>query len=128
MGMVVQLCHPPGWGLDPEIMKTCATNAQDSGGEFALTSSLKDASHATYDIVYARHWGPPALGDDVGEWYCQEQLVRKARFIHPMPIERGVEAAENVVDSSSSLTSALIRNKHFVLKAILAKLACTAPS
>lgn len=122
LGMKVTLCHPPGRELDIDVMKTCQGNARNSGGGFEWTSNLDEARRGQ-DIIYARHWGTEAMGDEVSTWFCDEKLLGDARYVHPMPVDRGVEATAEVVDGRRSLTRDLIRNKHFVQKAILARLA-----
>jgi len=122
MGMKITLCHPRGQELDAKVIDTCEANTVDSGGEFERISDPKDGPKK-YDIVYARHWGPAAVGDDVSKWYCDERILGDAKFVHPMPVDRGIEASQEIVDGSSSLTRELIRNKYCVQKAVFACLA-----
>ncbi len=121
MGMKVTLCHPPGRELDSDVMNICRQNTRESGGEFVQTSDLHAAS-LNQNIIYARHWGAPAMGNDVSEWYCDRKMLGDAKYIHPMPVDRGVEASEEVVNGPNSLIHQLIHNKHFVQKAVLARL------
>jgi len=124
-GMKVTLCHPPGCELDVDVMNICKENSldkQEEGGEFEWTSDLEKARQ-NQDIIYARHWGAPSMGDEVSSWYCDEKLLGDAKYVHPMPVDRGIEASPEVVDGPHSLTRVLIRNKHFVQKSVLARLA-----
>ena len=124
MGMDVTLCHPDGdFGIDDEVRKICEQNAGDSGGSFKRTHDFEDACRGQEpEVVYARHWGPPATEGDAAKWYADEAHVRKAWFVHPMPIERDVEAASAVVDGPRSLLSRLIINKNAIQKSVLAHL------
>ena len=119
--MEVTLCHPAGYELGTDVVRICAQNAEASGGRFSVMHDLATTS-AGYDIVYARHWGPPATGAEASSWYCDEQRVADAKFIHPMPIERDVEASTGVVDSCQSMLGDLMENKYFLQKAVLASL------
>jgi len=127
MGMKVTLCHPPGYELDPEVLKIAEKHADaNPSGSFVLSDDLGIASQGQ-DIVYARHWGPPVQRgtfsrDRYSDWYCDERILGAARFIHPMPVSRGVEASADVVDGDRSLLKELIKNKHYLQKAVLALL------
>ena len=124
-GMNVTLCHPKGYDLDADVMRVCrrnAENAQSVGGEFTVTDDLASASK-DQDIVYARHWGEPATGERWERWYCDDEVLGRAKFIHPMPIERDVEACSSVVgDEKRSMIRAIEKNKYFLQKAALALL------
>jgi len=56
-GMNVELAHPEGYELIPEIVDIARQNAQKSGGSFSINNNMKDAmQHA--DIVYPKSWAP----------------------------------------------------------------------
>jgi len=56
-GMNVELAHPEGYELIPEIVDIARQNAQMSGGSFSVSNNMKDAmQHA--DIVYPKSWAP----------------------------------------------------------------------
>jgi ornithine carbamoyltransferase len=121
-GMSVTLCHPDGFQLDPGVIQLCHRNAQDSGGEFLVTGDLS-ATRERQDVIYARNWEGSQEPTNATEWYCSREMLGSARFLHPMPIERDIEADREVVDGPASLIEPLIRNKYFVQKAVLALLA-----
>lgn len=56
-GMEVELAHPEGYDLIPEITDLAAKNAKESGGSFKINHSLKDAVKGA-DIVYPKSWAP----------------------------------------------------------------------
>lgn len=56
-GMQVELAHPEGYGLIPEIMDIAAKNAVDSGGTFKVSNSMEE-SMKDADIVYPKSWAP----------------------------------------------------------------------
>ncbi len=56
-GMEVELCHPEGYGLIPEIVEIAKTNARNCGGSFKVSNSMED-SMKNADIVYPKSWAP----------------------------------------------------------------------
>lgn len=58
---------------------------EESGGEFERTSDL-DKARRGQDIIYARHWCAEAMGDDGSSWFCDEELLGDASYVHPMPV------------------------------------------
>lgn len=56
-GMNVELAHPEGYGLIPEIEDLAAKNAKESGGSFKISHSMDEAMKDA-DIVYPKSWAP----------------------------------------------------------------------
>jgi len=56
-GMNVELAHPEGYELLPEIIALAAENASKSGGSFKVSNSM-DSAFADADIVYPKSWAP----------------------------------------------------------------------
>lgn len=56
-GMNVELAHPEGYGLIPEIEELAAKNAKESGGSFKISHSMDEAMKDA-DIVYPKSWAP----------------------------------------------------------------------
>ncbi len=56
-GMNVELAHPEGYGLIPEIVDIARNNAKQSGGSFNVSHSMADAMKDA-DIVYPKSWAP----------------------------------------------------------------------
>ncbi len=56
-GMDVTLAHPEGYGLIPEIINQAKDFAQESGGSFSVSHSMK-ASMEDAHIVYPKSWAP----------------------------------------------------------------------
>jgi len=56
-GMNVELAHPEGYELLPEIVSLAAENALKSGGSFKVSNSM-DSAFADADIVYPKSWAP----------------------------------------------------------------------
>ncbi len=56
-GMNVVLSHPEGYGLMPEVEEVAMKNAEESGGSFTRTDSMREAL-ADADIIYPKSWAP----------------------------------------------------------------------
>jgi len=56
-GMEVELAHPEGYGLIPEVMDIAARQANESGGSFKVVNSMEEAFKDA-DIVYPKSWAP----------------------------------------------------------------------
>jgi knotted carbamoyltransferase YgeW len=56
-GMNVELCHPEGYGLIPEIVEIAKNNARNCGGNFKMSNSMEE-SFKNADIVYPKSWAP----------------------------------------------------------------------
>jgi len=56
-GMHIELAHPPGYELIPEIVELSGKNAEQSGGSFTLSNSMDEAMKDA-DIVYPKSWAP----------------------------------------------------------------------
>jgi len=56
-GMNVELAHPEGYGLIPEIEELAKNNAKASGGSFKVSHSMEEAVKDA-DIVYPKSWAP----------------------------------------------------------------------
>ena len=57
LGMEVELAHPEGYGLIPEVMEQAAKQAKESGGSFKVSNSMEEAFKDA-DIVYPKSWAP----------------------------------------------------------------------
>ncbi len=57
MGMNVELAHPEGYDLIPEIVDIARNNAKASGGSFKISHSMEEAVRDA-DIVYPKSWAP----------------------------------------------------------------------
>ena len=56
-GMHVELAHPQGYELLPEVIDIAKKNATESGGTFAVGNSMEKAMQDA-DIVYPKSWAP----------------------------------------------------------------------
>ncbi|MFP4556757.1 MAG: knotted carbamoyltransferase YgeW [Bacteroidales bacterium] len=56
-GMNVELAHPEGYGLIPNVVDIARENAMKSGGSFNISNSMDEAMKGA-DIVYPKSWAP----------------------------------------------------------------------
>jgi knotted carbamoyltransferase YgeW len=56
-GMHVELAHPQGYELLPEVIEAAKKNATESGGTFTVGNSMEKAMQDA-DIVYPKSWAP----------------------------------------------------------------------
>lgn len=131
-GMNVTLAHPQGFDLDPNIIKTCKDYASKSGGSFEITHNFEEAFKGA-DVVYSRNWMSfrrYEIGDEAEkasyekyrDWRCTKEfmkLTNDAYFIHPMPVDRGNEVDDEVVDSKKSIIYDIAENRLHVQKAVM---------
>lgn len=121
-GMDVTVAAPEEFNLDPEIMDTCRENAEGNGRKFEVSHDMDDALEEAH-VVFPRSWashGCMMQGMDVfGEerelklhrkhedWRLTEERMNKAAddaiMTHVMPVFRGQEADDEVVDGSQSV-------------------------
>lgn len=59
-GMEVELAHPEGYGLIPDVIKQAEMQAKASGGSFKIVNSMDEAFKGA-DIVYPKSWAPYAV-------------------------------------------------------------------
>ena len=70
-GMNVELAHPEGYELIPEIVDLARNQAKASGGSFGLSHDMKQAMKDA-DIVYPKSWAPLQVMEQ------RTDLLRKA--------------------------------------------------
>ena len=56
-GMEVELAHPKGYDLIPDVLEVAKQNAKKFGGSFKISNSMEDA-FKNADIVYPKSWAP----------------------------------------------------------------------
>ena len=132
-GMNVRLVHPPEYRLMPEILEQAAENARRSGGSLELMDDF-DAGFKGADVVYAKSWGPllVARDDDEGatigkkytDWITDARRMATAAddaiYMHPLPADRNIEVADEVIDGPHSVVYDQAENRLHVQKAVMA--------
>ncbi len=133
LGMNVNVVHPPGYELDPEVMITAEQLAQVEGGSITVSNDLS-AGCQDADIVYAKAWGShldygqTAQGSlrnqEYQDWTLSSKYfdIEKQAFMHCLPVRRGVVVEDEILDSKASLVQKQAAYRLWGQMAILIKL------
>jgi N-acetylornithine carbamoyltransferase len=131
-GMDVTVLRPEGFELPEVIMDKARRAAAISGGSVTETddrSSAMQGSHVIYANTWAsaRHYGNKRAEEEIkpqlGSWCVDEPWFEKAaadcRFMHCMPVRRGVTVTDRILDGPRSVLIAEARNRMLVQMALL---------
>jgi len=138
-GMNVVLAHPPGFEIDPKIVETAKSNAIEAGGSFQVSNDLKSAIEGAH-AVFPRNWasyellqvGASKFGKEremelhekYRDWTFNQDLLdrmdRKAVVTHVLPVLRGEEATDQVMDGPQSVIYPQAENGMYTKMAVLA--------
>ncbi|GBC69962.1 N-acetylornithine carbamoyltransferase [archaeon HR01] len=144
-GMDVVLAHPPGFELDENLLELARRNAEESGGSLTISHDLKSSMEGA-DVVFPRSWASHEcvitglnrfgrekeveLHNRYRDWRLTQQLVdlmsRRGVITHVLPVFRGQEADDEVMDSERSVIYDQAENLLYVRAAILALVAGSA--
>ncbi len=137
-GMDVRLAHPKGYDLDPWVIEQTRANCAASGASFELTHDQEEAYDGDVEVVYSRNWMSPnayaadgtldkaaerKMAAQHSDWICNEERMSRtkdARYIHPMPIDRGSEVSDEVASGPRSICVDVAENRLHVQKAVMA--------
>jgi N-acetylornithine carbamoyltransferase len=132
-GMNIVHLRPPGFELPPAIMDKARKAAAASGGSITETTDRREAmegAHVIYTKSYSstRYYGDK-LGDQalreqlVGTWCVDEPWFANARpdcrFMHCLPVRRGVEVSDRILDGPRSVVIHEARNRLYAQMAVL---------
>lgn len=137
-GMDVTVASPEEFRLDPDIMDACRKNAKDNGGEFKMSDDMDEALEGAH-VVFPRSWtSHQCMMDGIDEFGEKKELELHERYkdwrltkermglmdeegimTHVMPVFRGEEADDEVVDSSRSVIYDQAENRLHVQMALL---------
>lgn len=137
-GMDVVLAHPPGFEIDPRIIEQSGDNAAAAGSEFQISNDLKSAAEGAH-VVFPRNWasnelltvGASKFGrereaemhEKYRDWTLTQELVdrmdRKAIVTHVLPVLRGEEATDEVLDGPHSVIYPQAENGLYTKMAVL---------
>jgi len=132
-GMNVRLVHPPEFPLLPDVVDQAAENARLAGASFEVSHDFDEGIRGT-DVVYAKSWGAMLttsddeeerrLVDTYSSWITDARRLDTAAddaiYLHPLPAERGVEVADEVIDGPRSAVYDQAENRLHGQKAVLA--------
>jgi len=132
-GMNVTVVRPEGFELPPAIMDKARAAASASGGSVSESDDPAEAMRDAH-IIYAKSWSSTkhygdAIADKaarephVGKWCVDEQWFEPARddcrFMHCLPVRRGVVVADRILDGKRSVVIAQARNRMVAQMAVL---------
>lgn len=134
-GMDVVVHRPAGFELPPPIMDKAHQAAEAAGGSVVETDDRQKATEGA-DIIYAKSWSSTLhYGNDPADKKLREGLVNwcvdkswfdnakpEARFMHCLPVRRGVVVQDHVLDGPRSVVIAEARNRMVVQMAVLHQL------
>lgn len=115
-GMDVTVVRPDGFALPPEIMAKAERAAQLSGGSVRETTERAEAYEGAH-VIYAKEWastrhygdrvGDQKLREQLQDWIVDEPCFAKAqpdaRFMHCLPVRRGVAVTDRILDGPRSV-------------------------
>lgn len=134
-GMDVTVLRPEGFALPDAIMAKAQQAAAASGGSVRETPDRAEAMEGAH-IVYAKSWSSTA---HYGNLPADEELRRQhmdwcvdepwfgtaqddARFMHCLPVRRGVVVADRVLDGPRSVVIQEAQNRMYAQMAVLHQL------
>ena len=131
-GMDVTVLRPDGFELPDEIMRKAALAAEASGGTIRETTDRADAMEDAH-VIYAKSWSSTQhYGDRMADaelrrgleaWCVDEPWFDGAeadcRFMHCLPVRRGVVVSDAVLDGPRSVVIHEARNRMLAQMAVL---------
>ena len=131
-GMNVVVLRPPGFELPERIMTKARKAAERTGGSISETPDRREAMQGAH-VIYAKSWssvsqyenrpGDEALRREFMNWCIDESWFENAqadcRFMHCLPVRRGVEVDDRVLDSPRSVVIKEARNRMVTQMAVL---------
>ena len=131
-GMDVTVLRPEGFELPAPIMQKAIFAAEESGGSVTETTDRKEAMEGA-QVIYAKSWtSTKHYGDKLGDeklreqhldWCVDEPWFENAkddcRFMHCLPVRRGVVVADRILDGPRSIVLPEARNRMLAQMAVL---------
>ena len=131
-GMDVTVLRPEGFELPPSIMKKAHDAAIASGGSVTETDDRSAATENSH-VIYAKSWSSTKhYGDRMADqearrgledWCVDEPWFDNAkdecRFMHCLPVRRGVVVSDDILDGPRSVVIQEARNRMLAQMAVL---------
>ncbi len=131
-GMDVVVLNPPGFDLPETIMDKARAAARASGGSVTQTGDRREAMEGAH-IIYAKSWSSTQYyGDRLADQAQREELLdwcvddpwfenarADCRFMHCLPVRRGVVVTDRVLDGPRSIVLPEARNRMLAQMAVL---------
>jgi ornithine carbamoyltransferase len=131
-GMDVTVLRPEGFELPDQLMQKASAAAEASGGSVTETDQRAEAVEGAH-IIYAKSWSSTRhYGDKLGDQKLREQYLDwcvddswfetakdDCRFMHCLPVRRGVVVSDEVLDGPRSIVIPEARNRMLAQMAVL---------
>lgn len=131
-GMDVTILRPEGFDLPDELMQKAKSAAASSGGSVIETDQRSEAMQDA-QVIYAKSWSSTRhYGDRLGDEKLREQHLNwcvdeswfsnaneECRFMHCLPVRRGVVVADEILDGPRSIVIPEARNRMLAQMAVL---------
>ena len=131
-GMDVTVLRPEGFELPDTLMQKAAAAANKSGGSVTETDQRSEAMEGAH-VIYAKSWSSTRhYGDKLNDlklreehldWCVDEPWFVNAkddcRFMHCLPVRRGVVVADEILDGPRSVVIPEARNRMLAQMAVL---------
>jgi N-acetylornithine carbamoyltransferase len=131
-GMEVTVLRPEGFELPDPIMNKARAAAEASGGSIRETDDRSEAMEGA-QVIYAKSWSSTRyygqrkedqdFRESLIDWCVDEQWFGNAaadcRFMHCLPVRRGVVVADEILDGPRSIVIAEARNRMLAQMAVL---------
>jgi len=131
-GMDVTVLRPDGFELPQALMQKAAAAADASGGSITESDDRHEAMRDAH-IIYAKSWSSTRdYGDRLADqklreehldWCVDEAWFAEARqdcrFMHCLPVRRGVVVADAILDGPRSIVIPEARNRMLAQMAVL---------
>lgn len=131
-GMDVTVLRPDGFALPDPIMTQAKLAAEQNGGSVVETDDRQAALEGAH-VIYAKSWSSTShygdvLGDqearaDLNDWCVDDSWFnstqKDARFMHCLPVRRGVVVADDILDGPRSVVIPQARNRMLAQMAVL---------
>jgi N-acetylornithine carbamoyltransferase len=131
-GMDVTVLRPDGFALPDALMQKANEAAGMSGGSVRETDDRLEAMEGAH-VIYAKSWSSTAhYGDKLADEKLRNELIHwcvddpwfdnareDCRFMHCLPVRRGVVVSEPVLDGPRSVVIAEARNRMLAQMAVL---------
>ncbi len=132
VGMDIACASPEGYTCHLETVEIAKKDAEAQGSKIVLTTSVEEAIKDA-DVIYTDTWVSMGQEDekakrikDFAGYEITEEMMKLAKpdavFMHCLPVYRGYEASEAVVDGPQSIIFDEAENRLHAQKAVMVKL------
>ena len=131
-GMEVVVHRPPGFELPEALMHRARKAAEQAGGRIIETDDRLEAMQDAH-VIYAKSWSSTKhYGDSLADQKLREPLLKwcvdepwfgnakpECKFMHCLPVRRGVVVSDAVLDGPRSVVIHEARNRMVAQMAVL---------